>query len=186
MSSDFCKHFLSPCSAEMSYDSAISSAPDDIQPQLDNEEETVTYMAEPSNISVDKVRVSKIELIANEQDFTASRNTESRNSSHSATRILKSNNKPNMDMEDGVQEVAAKAYSKLHQNIIQNIFFGAMVSIIIGLFSVPIVLYYTGRGDFDNVFDELSVLNCHDVVGHISYMDRDFGNNYISHGKVYF
>jgi len=167
----------------MSYDSAISSASDNIQPQLDDEEEIVTYMAEPSNISVDKVRVSKTELITKEQDFTASRNTESRNSSHSASRIL---NKPNMDMEDGVQEVAAKAYSKLHQNIIQNIFFGAMVSIIIGLFSVPIVLYYTGRGGFDNVFDELSVLNCHDVVGHISHMDKNLGNNHISHKSYTF
>jgi len=161
--------YYSPCSAEMSEDSAISSAPDDIQPQLEDEEEMVTYTAEPSNVSVDKLRVSEVELIADEQDLTASRNTESRNSSHSASRILKANSKPNMDMEDGVQEVAEKTYTKLKQNII----LGVMISFVIGIFSVPIILYYTDDGGTDNVMDEFPVTNCRDMVGHISHLYRD-------------
>ena len=157
----------------MSEDSAISSAPEDIQPQLEDEEEIVTYTAEPSSVSmdnlpvsVDKLHVSKVELIADEQqDFTASRNTESRNSSHSASRIL---NKPNMDMEDGVQEVAVKTYTKLKENII----LGVMISFVIGIFLVPIILYYTGRGS-DNVMDEFPVTNCRDMVSYyITYVQR--------------
>ena len=180
----------------MSEDSSISSAPNDIHPQLENEEDVVTYTTEPSNISMDKrtepsnisvdrvtessnsstdrvtepssisvdtVQVSKLELISDEQDLTLSRNIESRNSSHSASRILKASSKSNMDMDDGNKEVVATC-STLH--VRQNICLVVIISIVIGFFLIPIVLYYTGRGDLDNVFDDLSVLNCRDLVGH--------------------
>jgi len=143
----------------MSEDSAISSAPDDIHPQLEDGEEIVTYTAEPSNISVEKVRVSEVELISDEQDSTPPRNTESRNSSHSAHRILGTSSNTNLDMDDGAVKVTIKK-TRLRENIC----LGVMIFMAIGIVLAPIILYYTGRGGFDNVFDDLSVLNCHEVV----------------------
>jgi len=172
----FYKHSFSPCSAEMSEDSAISSAPDDIQPQLEGEEEIQTYTVEPSNISVDKVRVSTVKLINDEQDLKQSRNTESRNSSHSASRILKANNKPNMDMEDRGCEITAKMYTKLRHNIIVFV----MILFVIGVMLIPIILFYTGREGVKNLSDELSVLNCRELVSHISNMCINIHSNHKS------
>ncbi|XP_065890192.1 uncharacterized protein [Dysidea avara] len=191
----------------MSEDSAISSAPDDIHPQLENEEDIVNYTTEPSNISTDKgtepsnisidrvtepssisvdtVQVSKMELVSVERDLTLSRNMESRNSSHSASRILKASSKSNMDMDDGNIEVATTCFRLC---VRQNICLVVMISVVIGLFLIPIILYYTGRGGLDNVFDDLSVLNCRDLANasgdceeHISSVcDGLMGNSKLS------
>jgi len=156
----------------MSEDSAFSLAPVSMRlPQLKGEEEIVTYTTLPSNIGVDKVRVNEIELINDERDLTQSRNTKNHNSSHRAGRIL---SKHNMEMEDKGQEVASKWHTKLCQ-------VGVMITFIIGILSAPIILYYTGRGGIKNVSDESYVLNCRELVGHISNMYRNLHTNHISY-----